>query len=259
MSTLLGADEPDPVTILAGCENSPFVLTCDHAANRIPRSLANLGLTTDHLQRHIAWDVGAAGVAQQLARHLNATLLLQNYSRLVIDCNRPLDSDQLVPCRSEETKIPGNEKLSDAAREHRCEQIFVPYHEAISQLLERRKEMQQATIFVAIHSFTPVYLGRERPWQLGILYGADRRVAASMFADLAEQGDEQLIVGENEPYKIDHQDYGIPIHGDSRGLPNVLIELRQDLIACENTQRMWATRLARLLRDAAKRLSKAQV
>lgn len=199
------------------------------------------------MQRHIAWDVGAAGVSRRLAEQLDATLVLQNYSRLVIDCNRPPDSEQLIPHESERTPIPGNQSLSEIEREQRISEIFLPYHQAIASLLDRR-DAHQPTVFVAVHSFTPVYLGEARPWHVGVLFNDDRRIATPMLELL--RADDSLCVGENEPYRLDHNDYGIPVHGEERGILHVLIEIRQDLIASKGGQNEWASRLARDLRKS---------
>jgi len=247
VSRLFAEHEPHPVTVEREHGQSPFLLTCDHASNRIPESLETLGLESTDLQRHIAWDIGAAGVSRCLAEQLDATLVLQNYSRLVVDCNRPSDSDQLIPLQSEGTAIPGNQTLSEHEREVRHTEIFLPYHAAITNLLDRRRQ-QRRTVFVAIHSFTPVYLDDERPWHIGLLYDDDNRMALPMLQQLsAEDG---ICVGENKPYRIDHNDYGIPVHGQGRGIPHVLIEIRQDLIASEREQNEWGSRLAMHLSKA---------
>ena len=245
---MLGAHEPFPVSIEREQGASTFFLTCDHAANRVPESLETLGLDASDLERHIAWDIGAAGLSRQLARRLDAPLVLQNYSRLVIDCNRPPESEQLVPAYSEQTAIPGNQGLDDAARQERHDAIFAPYHATIHELLDRRVEQQRPTAFVAIHSFTPVYLGNERPWHIGVLYDNDRRMAAPILEHL--QSDDAISVGDNKPYRIDRNDYGVPVHGEGRGLPHVLIEIRQDLIASEQGQQAWASLLADLSNKA---------
>lgn len=247
MSDLFAEDEPHPVTVEREHGESPFFLTCDHASNRLPESLGTLGLEASDLQRHLAWDIGAAAVSRCLAEQLDATLVLQNYSRLVVDCNRPRESDQLFPQESERTVIPGNQGLSDAARAERFDQIFLPYHTAITSLLDRRAQHER-TVFVAIHSFTPVYLGDERPWHIGILFNDDRRIATPMLELL--RADDSLCVGENEPYRVDHNDYGIPVHGEERGMLHVLIEIRQDLIVSERGQQEWGSRLASDLRKA---------
>lgn len=248
MTNLLAAHEPRPVTVEREVGRSGLFLSCDHAGKRIPTALGSLGLSTEDRQRHIAWDIGAAGVSRYLANELDATLVMQNYSRLVIDCNRPHDNEQLIPRHSEATEIPGNRALSDAQREQRRNEIYRPYHEMISRLLDRRLRTGQATAFVAIHSFTPIYLGKQRPWHIGILYDRDRRMAGHMLEQLSI--DQSVCIGDNEPYRIDQKDYGIPVHGEERGLAHVLIEIRQDLITSDNGQQVWARRLAPLLSAA---------
>jgi predicted N-formylglutamate amidohydrolase len=247
VSDLFAEHEPNPVTVEREHGKSPFFLSCDHASNQIPESLGTLGLDAAELQRHIAWDIGAAEVSRYLAEQLDATLVLQNYSRLVIDCNRPRESDQLIPQKSERTLIPGNQSLGEAVIEQRFSEIFVPYHTAITSLLDRRQQREH-TVYVAIHSFTPVYFDESRPWHIGILFDDDRRVATPMLKLLG--ADASLCVGENEPYRLDQNDYGIPVHGHERGIPHVLIELRQDLITTARGQQEWASRLATDLRKS---------
>ena len=242
----MAPDEPRPWHVERDAGASAFFLLCDHAGMRIPRSLGSLGLPAEELERHIAWDIGAAAVSTTLANALDATMILQPYSRLVIDCNRPLHSPQSIVAASERTPIPGNQRVGadDAARRER--EIFAPYHARIRDELDARRLRGQPTLLVAIHSFTPVFLGQERPWQVGVLYHRDGRMAHALGTALrAEAG---LVVGENEPYAVsDDTDYAIPEYGERRGLPHVEIEIRQDLIADEVGQQEWALRLARLL------------
>ena len=248
MTALLAADEAAPVLHEHPTGASPFLISCDHAGNLIPRSLGDLGVSLADRARHIAWDIGALGVARELAQLLDAELVAQRYSRLVIDCNRPPDSAELITTRSEATDIPGNRDLPSAARAARTSLIYAPYHDQLRALLDARASSAHQTIFVAVHSFTPVYLGQARPWHLGILAGDDRRLANPMLEYLRRQSD--LCVGDNEPYRIDEKDYGIPVHALARGLPHVLIEIRQDLIAQLGEQRVWAQRLADVLNAA---------
>ena len=243
---LLRAHEPEPVTVTRPEGRSPVFLTCDHASNRIPDVLGTLGLDDVQRARHIAWDIGAAGVAQHLSAMLDATLVLQNYSRLVIDCNRPHDDDSLIPKVSEATDIPGNHDLDECARAQRREEIFQPYHDAIGRLLDARRE--RPTVLVAVHSFTPVYLERTRPWHIGVLYGKDTRVANHLLYHF--DAHDSVIVGDNEPYRIDEKDFGIPVHGEARGIPHVLVEIRQDLIEHPAGQREWAEHLLEPLNTA---------
>lgn len=247
--TLLGADEPPAVTVEREAAVSPFVFTCDHAGRRLPRALGDLGLPAAELERHIAWDIGALGVARGLAERLDGVLVAQHYSRLVIDCNRPLASPDLVTAMSEATPIPGNAALTPAQRAERIATFWTPYHDTLRALLDRRAAAGRPTVFVSVHSFTPVYLGRARPWQVGVLYGRDARLGRALLAVLGAQ--DGLVVGDNEPYRIDDKDQGIPVHALARGLPNVLFEVRQDLIADATGQAHWAAVLAEALARAA--------
>jgi predicted N-formylglutamate amidohydrolase len=246
---LLAPDEPDPVSVHNAGGTPPFLLVADHAGKAIPRALGDLGLAAAERERHIAWDIGIAGLGRPLADALGATLVQQNYSRLVVDCNRPLDAETSIPELSETTSIPGNVGLSEAARAARADAIFRPYHQRIEAELDRRHHAGQATALIALHSFTPVFKGAARPWHAGVLYNRDPRFARCLLALLNAEKD--LFVGDNAPYFVsDASDYTIPVHAERRGLHHVLIEVRQDLIAEETGQRDWAARLARLLPEA---------
>ena len=248
---LLTADEPVAFTMERPQGRSEFLLVCDHASRLVPHSLGSLGLDETQLASHIAWDIGAAGVAKQLSAALDATLLLQSYSRLVIDCNRPPGSATSIPTRSEYVRIAANEGLPAAEAAARVAEIFTPYHAAISTVLEQRRVAGTRTLLVAMHSFTPVYLGQARPWKIGLMYRKDRRLGRALLELLRQ--DNSLHAGENEPYAMtDETDYTIPAHGEARGLPHVGIEIRQDLIADTQGQQEWATRLAHLLPIAGK-------
>jgi predicted N-formylglutamate amidohydrolase len=243
---LLDPDEPAPATIVNESGASPFFLACDHAGSRIPRRLGTLGLSAADRERHIAWDIGIAGVGRALSPLLDAALILQTYSRLVIDCNRDPAVASSIPEVSETTEIPGNLGLDAADRAARIAAVFRPYHEQIAAILDRRATAGRRTVLVALHSFTPVYKGVRRPWHAGILYNRDARLAHALLALLRAEGD--LVVGDNEPYRVsDLTDYTVPVHGEKRGLLHVEIEIRQDLIAAPAEQLRWARRLARLL------------
>jgi predicted N-formylglutamate amidohydrolase len=243
---LLAADEPAPVTVYNSGGASPFLLVADHAGNALPRGLGRLGISDAERERHIAWDIGIAGVGRILADALDAMLIQQNYSRLVIDCNRPPDTAASIPELSEFTPIPGNVGLSEASKAARARAIFWPYHERIEAELERRRQAGREAALIALHSFTPVFKGLARTWHTALLYNRDPRLAHRLLALLKEE--KGLIVGVNEPYVVtDATDYTIPVHGERRGLPHALIEIRQDLIADEASQRRWALLFARLL------------
>ena len=257
---LLGDGDPVPVRVLRPTAGSAFFLTADHAGRAIPRRLGDLGLPQSELQRHIAWDIGIAGVTEKLSQALDATAVLQAYSRLVIDCNREPQWASSIPTISELTAIPGNEAISPDEREARRREIFLPYHQCIGELLGRRGAPGQPagrrTVLVAMHSFTPVFKGEARTIDIGILYNRDRRLAGILLDLLRAEGD--LTVGDNAPYAItDLSDYTVPTHGEARFLPHVEIEIRQDLIGEEAGQAGWAARLARLLPIADARLREA--
>ncbi len=244
--------EPDEAPVFEAIEdrsNSPFLITCDHAGRRLPRSLGSLGLPESELSRHIAWDIGAAGVARFMAEELGAFAILQTYSRLIIDCNRPLGMPSSIATLSEDTVIPGNRDVGPEEAERRARAIFTPYHDRIREELERRERRQQPSVLVAMHSFTPSYQGVGRPWHVGVLYNRDARLAHVMLRLL--RGDPGINVGDNEPYAAsDGTDYGVIEHGERRGIPYVEIEIRQDLVRDEAGQTGWARRLGELLREA---------
>jgi len=246
ISPLLAADEPAPVIVRNADGTSPFFLTCDHYGRMIPRALGDLGLDERERQRHIAYDIGIAGVAEAVSDAPGAHLIAQHYSRLVIDCNRPLSAASSIPPISEATTIPGNQGLTQQAAFERQQRIFAPYHHAITEALDRRAQAQRPTILVALHSFTPIYAGVARPWHIGTLYNRDHRLPKAMLREL--RAEPALVVGDNQPYAVsDTTDYTIPVHGEKRGLIHTGIEIRQDLIADDSGQRDWAERLARIL------------
>jgi predicted N-formylglutamate amidohydrolase len=243
---LLGEDEPEPVAVERPDGSSPLFLTCDHAGRRVPRRLGRLGLPDEAFERHIAWDIGALAVSLRLSEAVDATLVRQRYSRLVVDCNRPEGVASAIPTISEATEIPGNAGLSEADRALRSSEILAPYHDRITALLDARRDEGRPTYLVAMHSFTPSYHGVARPWHIGTLYGRDPRLAR-ILRDLLIQ-EPGLVVGDNQPYNVsDFTDYTLPVHGEQRNLPHVGIEIRQDLITEASGQAVWAERLSRLL------------
>ncbi|MBV9758788.1 MAG: N-formylglutamate amidohydrolase [Alphaproteobacteria bacterium] len=243
---LLDADEPPPFSVLRAGGKSDFVLAADHAGRLVPRRLGTLGLPESERARHIAWDIGIAGVTERLSAALDAPAVLQTYSRLVIDCNRGHDVDSSIPTISETTPVPGNRDLSAAERAARQREIFAPYHGRIRALLDARAKTHRRSVLIAMHSFTPVFKGERRPMQVGVLYNRDPRFARILL-DLL-RGENGLVVGDNAPYAVsDATDYTVPMHGERRGIPHAEIELRQDLIEGEAGQAEWAARLARLL------------
>jgi predicted N-formylglutamate amidohydrolase len=246
LGPLLAPDEPAPFERLPDRATSPFLITCDHAGKRLPRALGDLGLSEADRERHIAWDLGAAGVARELARELGAFAALQSYSRLVIDCNRRPGVPSSIADLSEATEIPGNRGLSPAEAARRARDIFAPYHTGILAELERRTRAAQPTVLIAMHSFTPSFKGIARPWHVGVLYNRDTRLAHALLKLL--QSEPALVVGDNEPYAVsDLSDYGVVEYGERLGHPHVELEIRQDLLQDAAAQRAWALRMAELL------------
>lgn len=223
-----------------------IVLICDHASNRIPAELQNLGLPESELTRHIAWDIGAEGVTRALSEIFDAPAVLCSISRLVIDCNRQLDAPDLIPEQSDGTLIPGNLNLTREARELRIERWFRPYHDAIEAVLKERESAETPLILVSIHSMTNCLGGIARPWHIALSSHIDRRLADPVLASLRRMPG--IVVGDNEPYNLDPScDYSVPVHALLRGLPHLQVEFRQDEIAIPETQRQWAERFARAL------------
>lgn len=249
-TSLLEDGDAPAFEVVNGTGESNVVLVCDHASHRVPLRLGTLGLENDRLTEHIGWDPGAAAVARHLSTELDATLVLSGYSRLVIDCNRPLRSAESVPQESDGVPIPANVGLSREDRGVRTSALFQPYHDAIDQVLARRSD--RPSVLLSIHSFTPALAGQRRPWHVGVSARQERWFASHLVAELSAQPD-GLVVGENEPYAIDDDfDYTIPVHGEARGLPSALIEIRQDGIEKPADARLWARRLAEAVRRTRK-------
>lgn len=243
---LLGADDPQPVRVHGRTGPSPFVLVSDHAGRAVPARLGDLGVPAPEWERHIAWDIGMAGMGRLLAERLETVLIEQAYSRLVIDCNRAPGHPTSVVQSSDGTLVPGNAELDAEAERERVERIFRPYHDRITAELDARQAEGQPTVLVSLHSFTPEMDGIARPWHAGILHNHGPRFGL-ILKDLLEQ-EPGLLVGDNEPYALtDTSDHTVPFHAEARGLPHVELEIRQDLVADEAGQREWAERLARLL------------
>jgi predicted N-formylglutamate amidohydrolase len=236
---LLGDEEP-PALVVNGDGRSPYVLICEHASNRLPRRLGTLGLAASELARHIAWDLGAEPVARRLSRLTDAPLVLQRYSRLAYDCNRPPDSADAMPEVSETTAIPGNRNLSPADKLARIGEIYRPFHAAVADLLDRRAAAGVRSLVVSIHSFTPVYKGEHRAVELGILFDRDRSLPERLMPCFAT-----VDARYNEPYgPRDGVLHTLNLHAAPRGLGHAMIEIRNDFLSDERAQTGWAERLA---------------
>jgi predicted N-formylglutamate amidohydrolase len=225
---------------------SPYVILCDHASNAMPPSYGMLGLKPADLIEHIAWDPGALPVSQHLAERLDATLLWPDASRLLVDCNRAPDAIDLIAETGEDREIAGNRGLSPDERQARIAAIHQPYHTAIDACLDRRIAAGQECALVAIHSFTPVFKGEPRLWEVGVIFDKDATLANKVIEGL--RADRSLNVGINQPYSpADRVFYTLNRHGQERGLPAVMIEIRNDEIAGAKEQKEWADRLAAIL------------
>jgi predicted N-formylglutamate amidohydrolase len=248
MHSLLQATDPHPVGVERLEGRSRFLLIADHAGNAVPKRLGDLGVSSADLNRHIGIDIGIHGVSQRLSALLDAPYIFQRYSRLVIDCNRKLSNATSVTPISDGTRIPANLGLTPDAISDRQTEIFWPYQSTIAKQIETMQKTVASPVVVAMHSFTPKHgdYPAPRPWQIGVLFNRDDRLAHSLIALLQNEGD--LTVGINQPYAVeDHVDYAVPVHCEKGGLIHVELEIRQDLIGAAEGQASWAERLARLL------------
>lgn len=237
------AEWPAPVDVVNEHGRSDVVLLCEHASGHMPAEYADLGLTPADRFRHIVWDIGAAAVTRGLATRLDACAFLGNYSRLLIDLNRPLCSATSIPVRSEDTFVAGNSGLEESERERRVDRIFRPFHDRVATHLASREAIGRPTRIVAVHSFTPVFHGKRRPWHAGVLYDKSRAFGDAVIERLRDGS--ALNVDANVPYVISRdEDYTVPVHGEDRGHDAILIEVRQDLISSPAGVTEWIDRLA---------------
>ena len=237
--------KPDhsPFRVLRPNGKGRFIIFCDHASNRVPVELKNLGLPAFELGRHIAWDIGAAGLSTELSVIFDSPAILCGTSRLVIDCNRHLHAADLIPEVSDGTAIPGNRNLSEAARQVRIEQWFQPYHAAVESIIAEREARGLNSIALSIHSMTPHLAGNARPWQISLSSYNDRSLVEPMLEALRLPGD--VTVGDNQPYDLNPAvDYSTPFHAMRRKMPYLQVEFRQDEVADATGQVRWARRFA---------------
>jgi len=226
--TLLSLDDVSPYITLNPNSITPVLLVCDHASNRFPKSLGTMGL--DYLDRlsHITVDIGSRATTESLARQLNTTAILCQYSRLIVDCNRNISDNSAYLDKSDGVDIPGNQNLNDNEKEIRESEIYWPYHNAIDTQISRLKRQKVSPIIISIHSFTPVFNGNKREWEVGVLWDKDPTTARIFINKLTEAG---FLVGDNKPYSgKDPEDFTLDYHAETIGLPHVGIEIRQDLI-----------------------------
>ncbi|MEB0045883.1 MULTISPECIES: N-formylglutamate amidohydrolase [unclassified Pseudomonas] len=244
-SVELGLYTEPPYTLSREASEHPLILVCEHASRFIPPSLNNLGLSPEAAGEHIAWDIGALSLAEQLSEALGATLLAANYSRLLIDLNRPRHALDSIPLQSEIYQVPGNRDLDEATREYRRQCLFKPFHTRLQSLIDERVAHGRPVRVVGIHSFTPVFYGQPRLLEAGVLYGQASHYAQRLIDGLSQH---PLKVAGNQPYKIDPLgDMTVPVHGDARGLEALLIEVRNDLLRTPEDVARWSNYLVPLL------------
>ena len=250
---LLRDDEPSPVGAFNLDGQSPLFFVCEHAGRRIPEKLGDMGLSDEDRRRHIAWDIGAGAVSRLLAERLDAPLITQTYSRLVCDCNRETHVPSFIPKVSERTRIPANERVSQGERAQRIDEIDRPLHDRITEELDKRSATGRPTVFISMHSFTPVFMDKPRPMHIGLLHDLDPRLGDLVGSVLRADGKHAIV--DNEPYALDQKrDFTVPEHGERRGIPSLEIEIRQDLITDPDGQEDWAARLAPALAESAAHL-----
>jgi predicted N-formylglutamate amidohydrolase len=247
---LLDMADPPAVAVINPQGRAAFLLIGDHAGNAIPRRLGTLGLSEADRARHIAWDIGVGALGEALAARLDAVFVRQTYSRLVIDCNRNPDAADAIPETSDGTPVPGNARLNQAARAARIAAIHTPYQRAIAAEIARRAGAGLTTILVSLHSFTSALAGqRPRPWDVGVLHdGRTDRFAQRLLGALRRRPD--LVVGDNEPYRMDAIDHTVPRHAFP-DLPYVELEIAQRRLETAADIGAWCETLAALLQDAA--------
>ncbi|MCF4098395.1 N-formylglutamate amidohydrolase [Maritalea mediterranea] len=237
---LLTDADPNPIDFFNPEGDADVLLVCEHAGQMVPEKLNGLNLADTDMDKHIGWDIGAAAVTKRMAKLLNAPALLQRYSRLVVDCNRPPEAPDAMPEIADNVPIPGNQNLSAIARQQRVDEIFWPFHHAVEDAIHSKRYR----LVLSIHSFTPTLGEEPRPWPLAFLYRGDA-ATPTMLAKYVQQAQPDLAIGMNQPYQIDDEsDWFVPHHGERNNIPHSLIEIRNDQISTENGQNLWAAQLA---------------
>lgn len=252
---LLAPADPPPVRIENPNGRAPLLIVSDHDANAVPAGLGRLGLPDHELGRHIGYDLGIARIARRLAERFDAPLIATGYSRLVVDCNRVPFTPGSIPQVSDGTEVPGNRDLDDAAKRERYQALFEPYHQAIAGHLDRVVAAGTRPLLVALHSFTPRLraAGVDRPWHIGLLWGADGRASTAMLAAFRRRNTD-VLVGANQPYSGGGPDgYTVPVHAGRRGLHSITPEFRQDLVTEPAGGDHWARRFGDALEAVLER------
>lgn len=245
----LSSGDP-PYETVPGEASSPWLVLCDHAGNALPAHYGSLGLPAAEFTRHIAYDIGAREVTLALAECLRGTAILTRFSRLLIDPNRGVDDPTLIMKLSDGAAVPGNARIDEAERAHRIETYYAPYHAAIAAAIDAMLARGAVPVIVSVHSFTPAWKGKERPWHVGILWDRDERLVKPVLAGLRAMPG--IAVGDNEPYSGSLAGDTLNTHATARGLPHLLIEIRQDLVQSKSGVDEWTDRLAQVLEPIMK-------
>jgi len=231
-TTLLSLDDVSPYLTLNPNSITPVLFVCDHASNRFPKSLGTMGLSYLDRLSHISFDIGSRAITENLAIQLNATAILCQYSRLIVDCNRNLSDNSAYLNQSDGIDIPGNQSLTDNEKEIRESEIYWPYHNAIDGQISRLKKHSIRPTIISIHSFTPMLNDNKREWEIGVLWDKDPSTAQIFINKMSDAG---FLVGDNKPYSgKDPEDFTLDYHAETINLPHVGIEIRQDLINHED-------------------------
>lgn len=239
------AVDAESFAVVSGQAGAGLLVVCDHAGNAFPPGYGTLGLEAADLDRHIAYDIGAAAITHRIAAAFGAPAVLTRYSRLLIDPNRGHDDPTLIMQLSDGAIVPGNRHLDAAERQRRIERYYLPYHRAIEDVIGQCLATGRPPAILSVHSFTESWKGVARPWHIGVLWDQDPRMALPMIELFAADG--QLIVGDNQPYRGSLEGDCLWQHASSRGLPHALIEYRQDLVRDEAGQQTWAARTVTVL------------
>jgi predicted N-formylglutamate amidohydrolase len=248
-ATLIKEGDPPPFTVLNADGKASMLLVCDHASQATPQAMGHIGLDKSAFELHVAWDIGAEDVTRMLSEKLDAAAVLAGYSRLLIDVNRQPGDPGSIPEKSETTIIPGNFKLSEEQQLARVESFFWPYHQSVAKALAHLWQRGPAPALFSIHSFTPSLGGKNRHWDISVLWNRDPRLAMPLLEKLKAVENGRYYVGENEPYSGRELAYTIDIHAGAAGLPNCAVEIRQDLIDTPDGAQYWANTLADIFEE----------
>lgn len=243
---LIDFDEPPAFELIRGAADSPIVILCDHARNKTPRCLGLMGVTEEVFEKHIAYDIGAESVARELQRLFHGFLVIAGYSRLIIDLNRHPGDGSAIPEISDNIEIPANKQLSPDQVIQRENALFWPYHNTVTEQINKIQDKGRTPIILSIHSFTPEYRGYKRPWHIGVLWDQEKRISEPLIESLQSEPD--ICIGDNEPYHARNPlGFTMDVHCERNGHPHVLLEIRQDLINDNEKAENWAQLIHRHL------------